>query len=161
MNTRLLERHHSTMSPLGMTARLFRWVHALEKLVSLALDAYATHVGDPLALVVIVLGATPLVRGTIRAVRERRYAPDNLALLAITAALAAIEFLVGAAITLMLASGQALEEYAVRRARRSLGLLTTAFTALRWLWTKRADITDSRTASLAFVLPLPLGQGMG
>jgi len=93
-------------------------------LVSLALDAYATHLGDPLALVVIVLGATPLVRDSIRAVRERRYALDYLALLAIAASLAAIEFQVGAVIALMLASGQALEEYGVRRARRSLSLLT-------------------------------------
>ena len=92
-------------------------------LVSLALDAYVPNLGDPLAFVVIVLGATPLVRDTIRALRERRYALDYLALLAIAAAVAAVEFQVGAVIALMLASGQALEEYGVRRARRSLSLL--------------------------------------
>src|SRR6266566_1780655 len=92
-------------------------------LVSLALDAYSDGVGDPLALVVIVVGATPLVRHTISAVRGHRYALDYLALLAIAAALAAIEFQVGAVIALMLASGEALEEYGVRRARGSLSLL--------------------------------------
>ena len=92
-------------------------------LVSLALDAYVPNLGDPLALVVIVLGATPLVRETIRALREHRYALDYLALLAIAAAVAAVEFQVGAVIALMLASGQALEDYGVRRARRSLSLL--------------------------------------
>ena len=92
-------------------------------LVSLALDAYAPNLGDSLAVIVIVLGATPLVRESIRALRERRYALDYLALLAIAAAIAAVEFQVGAVIALMLASGQALEEYGVRRARRSLSLL--------------------------------------
>jgi heavy metal translocating P-type ATPase len=92
-------------------------------LVSLALDAYVPNLGDPLAVIVIVLGATPLVRDTIRALREHRYALDYLALLAIAAAVAAMEFQVGAVIALMLASGHALEEYGVRRARKSLSLL--------------------------------------
>jgi heavy metal translocating P-type ATPase len=92
-------------------------------LVSLALDALLANLGDPLAFIVIVLGATPLVRDTFRALREHRYALDYLALLAIAAAVAALEFQVGAVIALMLASGQALEEYGVRRARRSLSLL--------------------------------------
>src|SRR6266568_4632024 len=87
-------------------------------LVSLALDAYRDGIGDPLALVVIVIGATPLVRHTIIALREHRYALDYLALLAIAVALAAIEFQVGAVIALMLASGDALEDYGVRRARQ-------------------------------------------
>ena len=55
--------------------------------------------------------------------KEHRYALDYLALLAIAAALAAIEFQVGAVIALMLASGEALEDYGVRRARGSLSLL--------------------------------------
>src|SRR5205823_11575187 len=92
-------------------------------LVSLTLDAFRDGAGDPLALLVIGVGAAPLVRHTIVALRQRRYALDYLALLAIAAALAAIEFQVGAVIALMLASGQALEDYGVRRARGSLSLL--------------------------------------
>jgi heavy metal translocating P-type ATPase len=92
-------------------------------LVSLALDAYRDGLGDPLALVIIVVGAAPLVRDTLTALRERRYALDYLALLAIGAAVAALELQVGAVIALMLATGRALEDYGVRRARRSLNLL--------------------------------------
>jgi len=92
-------------------------------LVSLALDRYVDGLGDPLAVVVIAIGGVPLVRDTIAAVRQRRYALDYLALLAIAAASAATEFQVGAVIALMLASGHALEDYGVRRARRSLSLL--------------------------------------
>jgi heavy metal translocating P-type ATPase len=92
-------------------------------LVSFALDVYRDGLGDPLALVIIVVGATPLVLSTITALREHRYALDYLALLAIAAAVAALELQVGAVIALMLASGQALEDYGVRRARNSLSLL--------------------------------------
>ncbi|HEY1296791.1 MAG TPA: hypothetical protein VGJ60_27245 [Chloroflexota bacterium] len=91
--------------------------------LSFALDAFVPNLADPIALVVIVLGASPLVREAIRALREHRYALDYLALLAIAAAVAAIEFQVGAVIALMLASRKAPEDYGVRRARRSLSLL--------------------------------------
>src|SRR5579859_3083366 len=91
--------------------------------VSLALDAYRDGFGDPLALVIIAAGVAPLVRATFTALRERRYALDYLALLAIGAAIAAMELQVGAVIALMLASGRALEDYGVRRARSSLSLL--------------------------------------
>jgi hypothetical protein len=50
-------------------------------LVSLALDAYRDGLGDPLALVIIFVGAAPLVRDTITSLREHRYALDYLALL--------------------------------------------------------------------------------
>jgi len=91
---------------------------------SLALDAWHDGFGDPLALVLIAIGATPLARDTIIALRHRRYALDYLALLAIAAAVAAVELQVGAVIALMLASGKALEDYGVRRARNNLSLLT-------------------------------------
>jgi heavy metal translocating P-type ATPase len=91
--------------------------------VSLALDTYHDGLGDPLALVIIVVGAAPLVREIVGALRERRYALDYLAFLAIAAAVVAVEFQVGAVIALMLATGRALEDYGVRRARSSLSLL--------------------------------------
>jgi hypothetical protein len=50
--------------------------------VSLALDAYRDGLGDPLALVIIVVGAAPLLRDTMTALRGHRYALDYLALLA-------------------------------------------------------------------------------
>jgi heavy metal translocating P-type ATPase len=91
--------------------------------ISLGLDAYRDGLGDPLALLLIIVGATPLVRESLTALRERRYALDYLALLAMAAAIAALELQVGAVIALMLESGRALEDYGVRRARGSLSLL--------------------------------------
>jgi heavy metal translocating P-type ATPase len=91
--------------------------------ISLALDWWRDGWGDPLAAVVIAMGGFPLLRDTLVALRQGRFALDYLALLAIAAAVAAVEFQVGAVIALMLASGRALEDYGVRRARRSLSLL--------------------------------------
>src|SRR4051812_37834785 len=55
-------------------------------LISLALDVYRNGLGDPLALIIILFGAAPLVIDSITAIREHRYALDYLALLAIAAA---------------------------------------------------------------------------
>ena len=124
-------------------------------LVSLALDVYVPNLGDPLALIVIVLGATPLVREAIRALREHRYALDYLALLAIAAAVAAVEFQVGAVIALMLASGQALEDYGVRRARRSLSLLADRIPRIaQW-----SPMARRRDATPPWSTRSPLGSG--
>src|SRR5579859_7173200 len=120
-----MDRRGVVVQRVGQVIRAFPRPFAMLGLllVSLALDLYQDGVGDPLALVVIAIGATPLVGHTIVALREHRYALDYLALLAIAAALAALEFQVGAVIALMLASGEALEDYGVRRARGSLSLL--------------------------------------
>ncbi len=121
------------VSPLARVkaARLIEAVRTYPQLIamplllaiSLALDWWRNSWGDPVAAIVIVIGGLPLLRDTIKAIREGRYALDYLALLAIAAAIAAVEFQVGAVIALMLASGRALEDYGVRRARRSLSLL--------------------------------------
>ena len=67
-------------------------------LISFALDLYIDGLGDPLALVVIAIGGIPLLRDTVIAIRQKRYALDYLALLAIAAAIVALEFQVGAVI---------------------------------------------------------------
>jgi P-type E1-E2 ATPase len=93
-------------------------------LVSLALAVYRDGLGDPLALVIIVVGATGLVHDTIAAVREtplRARLPG-----------APGDCCRGSSVgvsgrcrdRLMLESGRALEEYGVRRARSSLSMLS-------------------------------------
>ncbi len=70
---------------------------------------------------VIVLG--PLVWSVLRALFAGRVGVDVIALLAIAGALATGEYLAGAVIALMLAGGNALEEYAQGRAGRELRAL--------------------------------------
>jgi P-type E1-E2 ATPase len=73
--------------------------------------------------VTTVLGIVPAVGSVISAARERRVGADVLALAALVGALAVGEVLAGAIITLMLASGRAIEARAAARAQRDLGAL--------------------------------------
>jgi heavy metal translocating P-type ATPase len=73
--------------------------------------------------VAIAVVALDLVVLTVARLREGRIAVDVVALLALVGAIALGELLAGAIIALMVASGDALEQYAHRRARRELSAL--------------------------------------
>ena len=70
-----------------------------------------------------ILGGLPVLVGVIRSVAHREAGVDVIAILAIIGCLALQEYFAGAVIALMLASGQALEDYADRRAHRELSAL--------------------------------------
>ena len=69
------------------------------------------------------IGLLPLAWTTIRGLIRREAGVDLIALLAMAGSLALGEYLAGAVIALMLASGRALETYADRRAHRELSAL--------------------------------------
>ncbi len=69
------------------------------------------------------IALVPAVTGVVRAILRRSSGIDVIAVLAIAGALLLEEFLAGAVIGLMLATGQALEEYAENRAERELSAL--------------------------------------
>jgi len=84
-------------------------------------------VADPLWRAAIAIVAVDLVAVTVARLREGRVAVDVVALLALVGSLALGELLAGAIIAVMVASGDALEQHAHRRARRELsGLLSLA-----------------------------------
>jgi heavy metal translocating P-type ATPase len=70
-----------------------------------------------------VVGLLPLTWETLVGLLHRKAGVDLIALLALVGSLAFAEYLTGAIIALMLSSGQALETYADRRARRELSAL--------------------------------------
>ncbi len=70
-----------------------------------------------------VLGLAFSVAWTVAGIRERRLGVDVIALLALAGALWVDEPFAGAVITVMLATGQLLEDRAAARARRELSLL--------------------------------------
>ncbi|MCB0879099.1 MAG: cadmium-translocating P-type ATPase, partial [Thermoleophilia bacterium] len=80
----------------------------------------AAHLTWALADVIVLV---PLTWAVLRELARGRLGVDVIALLAIAGALATGEYLAGAVIALMLAGGNALEEYAQGRAGRELGAL--------------------------------------
>jgi len=69
------------------------------------------------------IGAVPLLVRVTKGIWRREPGVDVIAVLAIVGSLALGEYLAGAVIVLMLASGQALESFAERRAHRELSAL--------------------------------------
>ena len=72
---------------------------------------------------VVVLGGVPLVFGLIAKLARREIGADLLAGISIVTAAALGEYLAGAIVVLMLAGGEALEQYALRRASSVLHAL--------------------------------------
>jgi heavy metal translocating P-type ATPase len=69
---------------------------------------------------VTVGGGVPLAWSTLKHLARREYATDLIATLAIGGSALLGEFFAGAVVVLMQAGGEALEDYGLRRARRSL-----------------------------------------
>jgi heavy metal translocating P-type ATPase len=74
-------------------------------------------------LLIILLGGAPLLIATARQLWRREFGVDVIAILAIAGSAALGQYLAGAIIVLMLSGGEALEAYALRRARSSLSSL--------------------------------------
>lgn len=106
--------HHLVLFTLTMTALIVGGAAWL-------LDAPALRDGAWMAAAVLMLAA--LIIETVRQLAKGEAGIDLLALLAIGGSLLLHEYLAGAVIALMLASGRALEEYAAGRARRELSAL--------------------------------------
>ncbi|MGH2539684.1 MAG: heavy metal translocating P-type ATPase [Actinomycetota bacterium] len=70
-----------------------------------------------------IIGVVPIARDVIGGLLRREPGVDLIALIAMVAALALAEYLAGAVIALMLATGQALEAFADRRAHEELSAL--------------------------------------
>jgi heavy metal translocating P-type ATPase len=101
---------------------------ALAALAALAAGALLHAAGEPRAGSAVWAASTasilvPLVGSVVRSLLRRDVGVDAIALVAIAAALALGQYLAGAVVALMLAGGNALEEYATRRAGRELARL--------------------------------------
>lgn len=85
-------------------------------------------------LAIIVIGAVPLLWETIHQFLRKEFGVDVIAILAIGGSLLLGKYLAGALIVLMLSGGEALEAYALRRARSSLSALAERAPRLAHLW---------------------------
>ncbi len=85
-------------------------------------------------LAVVLLGGIPLLWETGQQFLHKEFSVDVIALLAITGSLLLREYLAGAFIVLMLSGGEALEAYALRRARSSLSALAERAPRTAHIW---------------------------
>jgi len=102
---------------IGTGALLFiGWLLGTIKLVP-------TSVSTAMVIVAVVLGAYPICLRAIKALFAKRLDADVLVAIAIIAASSVGEFVAAGEVAFIMLLGAQLEEYTVRRARRSLGSL--------------------------------------
>jgi cation transport ATPase len=85
-------------------------------------------------LVIVLMGGIPLLWDTMKHIIHKEFSVDFIAILAITGSLLLQEYLAGAFIVLMLSGGEALEAFALRRARTSLSALAERAPRTAHIW---------------------------
>ncbi len=85
-------------------------------------------------LAVVLIGGIPLLWETLRQFARKEFGVDTIAILAIAGSLWLGEYLAGAFVVLMLSGGEALEAYALRRARSSLTALAERAPRTAHIW---------------------------
>lgn len=96
-----------------------------------------------------VAGSYRLVLNTIQSLLRGHFALDYIAILAIAVALVTGEYLVAAVIALMVASGEALEDYGVSQAKRSLTALIDRIPREVTLWERGGPGSRMAIAAVA------------
>ena len=105
-----------------MVASLVLWLSGQSALANWAL------------LAVVLLGGIPLLWETMQQFLHKEFGVDVIAILAIGGSAALGQYLAGALIVLMLSGGEALEAYALRRARSSLSALAERAPRVAHIW---------------------------
>src|SRR6266566_3908594 len=85
-------------------------------------------------LVIVLMGGIPLLWDTMKHIIHKEFSVDFIAILAITGSLLLNEYLAGAFIVLMLSGGEALEAFALRRARTLLSALAERAPRTAHIW---------------------------
>jgi cation transport ATPase len=85
-------------------------------------------------LVIVLMGGIPLLWDTVKHIIHKEFSVDFIAILAITGSLLLQQYLAGAFIVLMLSGGEALEAFALRRARTSLSALAERAPRTAHIW---------------------------
>ena len=85
-------------------------------------------------LAVVLLGGIPLLWETVQQFLHKEFGVDVIAILAIAGSVVLGQYLAGALVVLMLSGGEALEAYALRRARSSLSALAERAPRAAHIW---------------------------
>lgn len=105
--------------------RASRYVLPAFVLAGLLFAGIASLVDQPalsqgILFITLLIGTVPLMVETSLSVLQRKFGVDLIAIVAISTSLIVGQYVAGSVILLMLSGGEALEEYALRRARRDL-----------------------------------------
>lgn len=87
-----------------------------------------------LLLAVALLGGIPLLWETLKQLFRREFGVDMIAIIAIGGSIFLQQYLAGALVVLMMSGGEALEAYALRRARSSLSALAERAPRSAHIW---------------------------
>jgi heavy metal translocating P-type ATPase len=93
-----------------------------------------SDLADWALLSVVLLGGLPLLWETVWQLLHKEFSIDLIAVLAISGSFLLGQYLAGALIVLMLSGGEALEAYALRRARSSLSALADRVPRTAHIW---------------------------
>ncbi len=85
-------------------------------------------------LLVVLLGGIPLLWETLQQFLHKEFGIDVIAILAIVGSVILGQYLAGALVVLMLSGGEALEAFALRRARSSLSALAERAPRVAHIW---------------------------
>lgn len=85
-------------------------------------------------MVIVLMGGIPLLWDTLKHIIHKEFSVDFIAILAITGSLLLNQYLAGSFIVLMLSGGEALEAFALRRARTSLSALAERAPRTAHIW---------------------------
>ena len=91
-------------------------------------------IANYILLAVALLGGIPLLWETLKQLFHKEFGVDVIAILAIGGSIALGQYLAGALVVLMLSGGEALEAYALRRARSSLSALAERAPRSAHIW---------------------------
>lgn len=129
--------HPSHMQRLWHTLQRYPIPIGAILLLLVSLILWLARRGDSanwILLAVVLLGGIPLLWETLRQFARKEFSVDVIAILAIAGSLWLGEYLAGAFVVLMLSGGEALESYALRRARSSLTALADRAPRTAHIW---------------------------
>ncbi len=109
----------------------------------LMLSVIARDYASPVALVFLLIGTAPLVWDMIVELWHKKFGVDLIALVAIITSIIVGQYLAGTVVLLMLSGGEALEAYAMRRARRELTRLLSGVPTIVHIKKSDGTVVDS------------------
>jgi heavy metal translocating P-type ATPase len=149
----LAEEEKQTVTTAANQGKMERWWRVVQRypiafgtvaLMLASLMFWLAGRGDIanwILLAVALLGGIPLLWETLKQLFHKEFGVDVIAILAIGGSIALGQYLAGALVVLMLSGGEALEAYALRRARSSLSALAERAPRAAHIWRDEELIT--------------------